>query len=231
MTMSCARPPVTFTFQDRVQKSSICVASQVAGQSILPAAAMFEAAAAASGLAAISVPAGESCALMGVIIAAPLRLSSRGNTLLDIALDATTGTIAAHSLNLLTTERQLNMRAAAGCCLAAAQAQREGQDEPPHWHAALLQQAAVDMRRFNGSAVAELDVTGEQAGSGFITHPAVADSCLHTGALFTVPHAGAADNDSEVRCRTASFSNAHTSCIDHLRKHAYERLRSWLLIT
>ena len=166
----------------------------MAGRSILPAAAMFEAAAAAFSTANTAAAAGAATLLAAFAIAAPLALTAQGDALLDITFNPATGTLAAHSLNLLTAERQLHLRAAAArfrstAALSEAPAGSAAVTAaaPAPWQAAVLREAAAEMRRYEGGTLAALDVAWEQGGSGYITHPAVADSCLHTGAVFTAP--------------------------------------------
>lgn len=177
------------------------------GQCILPAAAMFEAAIAA--LSTASTAAASATLLTAVAIAAPLALTSRGDALLDITFAPAMGSLTTHSLNLLTAERQLHLRASAACCSPQTTQRRTqgpaggteaAQPVVTPWQAAVLREAAAEMRRYDGGTLAALDVAWERDGSGYLTHPAVADSCLHTGAVFTAPPAPSQDGTVSGAC-------------------------------
>lgn len=166
----------------------------MANQSILPAAAMFEAAAAAFSTTSLAADADAASLLVAVAIAAPLALTARGDTLLDLRFTPATGTLAAYSLNLLSAEQQLHLRATAArgsYASAGSPGDAAGSSAvlgalPVPWQAIAMREAAAEMRRYDGGTLAAVDVPRVQDG-GYLNHPAVADSCLHTGAVFTAP--------------------------------------------
>lgn len=177
---------------------------------------MFEAAAAAFTVANTAQPtATTATALTGVVIAAPLPLTSRGDALLDISLDAGAGSLTAYSFNLLSAQRHMHLRAAA--TRIPTMTEIEQPDAPPTqplplWQSLLLQEAAVELRRFNGGTLAALDVAWERSGGGFTVHPAIGDSCLHTGAVFTPPPSPLQDSQVSIPC-VLSHAAKLTSCI------------------
>ena len=174
----------------------------MANQSILPAAAMFEAAAAAFSTTSLAAGADAASLLVAVAIAAPLALTARGDTLLDLRFTPATGALAAYSLNLLSAEQQLHLRAsAARCSYASAGGSRDAAGSsgalgasPVPWQAIVMREAAAEMRRYDGGTLAAVDVSREQIG-GYLIDPAVADSCLHTGAVFTAPTSTGEDGE------------------------------------
>lgn len=180
---------------------------------------MFEAAMAAFSTASTAASA---TLLAAVAIAAPLVLTSRGDALLDITFAPAMGSLTTHSLNLLTAERHLHLRASAACCSpqtthrptqGLAGGGETAQPVVAPWQAAVLWEAAAEMRRYDGGTLAALDVAWERDGSGYLTHPAVADSCLHTGAVFTTPPTTSQDG-------TVSGAHAYMLAARCCSKHA-----------
>ena len=130
---------------------------------------MFEAATAAfAQLDATTSAASSSPALAGVSIAVPLQLSPRGGALLELVLNPGAGTLHAYSMNLVSAERQLHLRTSMAHCRLAGAAKHaaEGKTRQHGWAATVLQEAAADLARFDGGALAALDTRQDQPGSG-----------------------------------------------------------------
>lgn len=137
---------------------------------------MFEAATAAfAQLHAAPSAASSSPALAGTSIAGPLQLLHRGEALLELALNPGAGTLHAYSVNLVSADRQLHLRTSAAHCsrgVAAAAAPEDGGSVSSNavqrhsWAGVVLREAAADLARFDGGALATLDAQQDQPGSG-----------------------------------------------------------------
>lgn len=183
----------------------------MSGQALLPAAAMFEAATAA--VAHLGAASSTTSSFRGILaalsIAAPLALSPRGEAMLELSISPAAGSLAAYSLNVVSADRQLHLRARAAQCLPQSgsaasvmsaanvdsqQLQRSSRSSG--WAAVVLREAVATLGRFAGGTLALLDTAQEQPGGGYHCHPAAADGCLQTGVLFTAT--SPASDDSHV---------------------------------
>ena len=190
--------------------------SQVSEQVLLPGMAMFEAAL-ASAIAMLSTqPAGCLAELEAISIAAPMAIGPRSGSILEVSLVPAVGGLTVYSLTGVAAQRQLHLRATAAVAvteLLAVPAVTESMTSTEQeLHATdeltapmlqmdsdcvttLLGSTIQHLHRYNGGAVAALDAAQALPGSGYTLHPAVADACLHTGAVFVpVPSSAAADD-------------------------------------
>ena len=195
----------------------------MSGQTLLPGMAMCEAALAAAGMLLITQPNGSTAALEGISIVAPMAIGTRSDRALEISLLPAAGGLTVYSLAGAAARRQLHMRATAALTvsdlptaptaalapIAENDALQESVVVPGIAHselstpcvAALLGSAVQQLRRFNGGGVAAVDAAQALPGSGYSLHPAIADACLHTGAVFVPvpPDTSANDLDSAPR--------------------------------
>ena len=201
--------------------SCLCTCVQVSGQTLLPGMAMCEAATAAVSIVMTSQPRSTAAALESISIAAPMAIGTRGDSVLEVSLLPAAGGLTVYSLAGTAARRQLHMRASAALTIsdrptasAAPPASRAEQDDTqeavakqgvassqglrPRCVAALLDSAEQLLQRYNGGAVAALDDTQASPGSGYALHPAIADACLHTGAVF-VPVPTSTESDAAPR--------------------------------
>ncbi len=179
---------------------------------------MFEAAL-ASATAMLSTPlAGCLAELEAISIAVPMALGPRSGSILEVSLVPASGGLTVYSLTGAAAQRQLHLRATAAAAvvdmlavpavtgsmtsteqelhaydqLTAAVSQMSSQSA-----AALLGSTTHQLHRLNGGAIAALDAAQALPGSGYNLHPAVADACLHTGAVFVPVPSSAADFDAD----------------------------------
>ena len=184
---------------------------QVSGQSLLPAAAMYEAAAATISLAATGQPADTSLALAGLAIASPMPIAQHSDSILEVCLAPVTGGMTIYSLNVGAGRRQLHVRTntsmamekVGGVMIPGEISSSEANSRPGAVAApvnqacamALMPEAIAKLQRYNGGTVAAIDASQELPSSGYFIHPAVADACFHSGAVFapvaTASEAGA----------------------------------------
>ena len=178
---------------------------QVSGQVLLPGMAMFEAALASTDLALATQPVGSLAALEGISIVAPMAIGPRTDNILEVSLAAASGGLTVYSLTGAAARRQLHLRAAATFAVTGSVAASEPSVTPASTEqdssatervvaaasqmeipcvAALLGSVVQELQRFNGGAVAALEAAQATSGSAYAMHPAVADACLHTGAVF-----------------------------------------------
>jgi len=183
---------------------------------------MFEAALASASAMLSTQPAGCLTELEGISIAAPMALGPRSGSILEVSLVPAAGSLTVYSLTGAAAQRQLHLRATAAAAVTevlAASAATEPIASPEQAVqaydqltaavsqmssqsvAALLGSAVDQLHRFNGGAVAALDAAQALPGSGYTLHPAIADACLHTGAVFVPVPPSAADEEADAPAR------------------------------
>ena len=198
----------------------------MSGQTLLPGMAMFEAALAGGSTLLTTQLSGMTAALESISIAAPMAIGTHSDNILEISLLPAVGGLNVYSLAGAAARRQLHMRATAAFTVSdlltlsagppVAAAERSALQEPleeqgaaftersTRCAATLLGSAAQQLQRFNGGAVAAVDAAQASPGSGYLLHPAIADACLHTGAVYVpIPPSASAD-DSAVAPRASA---------------------------
>ena len=187
----------------------------MSGQVLLPGMAMFEAALASAASMLSAQPAGCLAELEAISIVAPMGIGPRSDSILEVSLVPAAGGLTVYSLTGAAAQRQLHLRAATAVAVTevvAAPAVMEpttSTEQEPHASdtltapvvrmgsccvTALMGSPIQQLHRYNGGAVARLNAAQALPGSGYTLHPAVADACLHTGAVFVpVPPSASAD--------------------------------------
>lgn len=192
--------PVAFLQQCNRTRSQcplavICACTlQVSNKALLPGAAMFEASAALVSLTATGQIASNMPVLSGLSILSPMIIAQKSSNILQLRLMPITGTISISSLSSLPAKGQHHMHCnSAAINVSDVPVSSQNKVSVPSEgfveHSCktcievLLECQAGKRQEPTSSTFATIDSSQEQQGSGYFSHPAVADSCLQSGAI------------------------------------------------